>query len=174
MKKKTRKFIFQLSIIIILILCIYFFYDPYPSNRIVVENSSSQPEVYFCPTEDCMDVLINLTKKAEKIDCAFYDLDLEPLIGIFEEKKSGMRLVIDNRNYYENEDKLAEISNMIKISIPNHQMHNKFCIFDERIIATGSFNPTKRGNYKNNNNLVVIQSEYLVKNYEDEFIELWR
>lgn len=52
-------------------------------------------------------------------------------------------------------------------------MHNKFCIFDNKIISTGSFNPTYNDNYKNNNNLIIIESDYLAINYESEFEELW-
>ena len=48
-------------------------------------------------------------------------------------------------------------------------MHNKFCIFDDKIISTGSFNPTINGNTKNNNNLVIINSKILAENYEEEF-----
>ena len=48
-------------------------------------------------------------------------------------------------------------------------MNNKFCIFDDKIISTGSFNPTVNGNTKNNNNLVIINSKILAENYEEEF-----
>ena len=51
--------------------------------------------------------------------------------------------------------------------------HNKFCVIDDRIITTGSMNPTDNGADKNNNNLLVIYSKYLSLNYEDEFKELW-
>ena len=52
-------------------------------------------------------------------------------------------------------------------------MHNKFCIIDNEIVTTGSFNPTERDNFYNNNNLIIIHSKYLAKNYELEFKELW-
>jgi len=53
-------------------------------------------------------------------------------------------------------------------------MHNKFCIINESIVWTGSFNPTWNGNYKNNNNVIVIHSKYLAKNYLDEYEELMK
>ena len=52
-------------------------------------------------------------------------------------------------------------------------MHNKFCIFDHSKIFTGSFNPTKNDATRNNNNLVIIESMTLAKNYEEEFNEMW-
>jgi len=62
-----------------------------------------------------------------------------------------------------------------KVLEDNNQLtHNKFCIFDGQIITTGSFNPTERGAFNNNNNLVIVRSKYLAENYEDEFNELWQ
>ncbi|MFH1399472.1 MAG: phospholipase D-like domain-containing protein [Candidatus Woesearchaeota archaeon] len=52
-------------------------------------------------------------------------------------------------------------------------MHNKFCIIDNRVIFTGSFNPTNNCAYRNNNNMLIIHSRYLSENYEAEFQELW-
>jgi len=52
-------------------------------------------------------------------------------------------------------------------------MHNKFCVIDNNKVLTGSMNPTERGSKFNNNNLLIINSKYIAKNYEDEFQELW-
>ena len=53
-------------------------------------------------------------------------------------------------------------------------MHNKFCITDGQKISTGSMNPTFNDAHKNNNNLLIIKSNYLAGNYEAEFQELWQ
>lgn len=37
----------------------------------------------------------------------------------------------------------------------------------------GSMNPTVNCAYKNNNNMLVVESRYLAENYEAEFMELW-
>jgi phosphatidylserine/phosphatidylglycerophosphate/cardiolipin synthase-like enzyme len=55
---------------------------------------------------------------------------------------------------------------------PNY-MHNKFCIIDDNIVTTGSFNPTDNDAYKNNNNLVIVKSKNLASNYNEEFKEMW-
>ncbi|MCX6774711.1 MAG: phospholipase D-like domain-containing protein, partial [DPANN group archaeon] len=52
-------------------------------------------------------------------------------------------------------------------------MHNKFCIFDNQTVFTGSFNPTQKQNTVDNNNIIIINSKYLAENYEDEFNELY-
>ena len=53
-------------------------------------------------------------------------------------------------------------------------MHNKFVIIDEVILVTGSFNWTAQAVTSNQENLVVIENETLVKDYLKEFNKLWR
>ena len=52
-------------------------------------------------------------------------------------------------------------------------MHNKFWIFDGKILWTGSTNITKSGIFKQNNNTLVIHSPQLAAMYEREFQEMW-
>jgi phosphatidylserine/phosphatidylglycerophosphate/cardiolipin synthase-like enzyme len=52
-------------------------------------------------------------------------------------------------------------------------MHNKFWIFDGQIVWTGSTNITENGIFKQDNNVVVIQSPELAAMYEREFQEMW-
>lgn len=52
-------------------------------------------------------------------------------------------------------------------------MHNKFIIFDGQTVWTGSTNLTENGNFRNNNNVLVIESPEVAAVYEREFQELW-
>jgi phosphatidylserine/phosphatidylglycerophosphate/cardiolipin synthase-like enzyme len=52
-------------------------------------------------------------------------------------------------------------------------MHDKFWIFDGRTVWTGSTNITVNGNFRNNNNVIVIESAALGTIYEREFGEMW-
>jgi phosphatidylserine/phosphatidylglycerophosphate/cardiolipin synthase-like enzyme len=52
-------------------------------------------------------------------------------------------------------------------------MHNKFWIFDNRIVWTGSTNITVNGIFKQNNNTLVLESPELAAIYEREFQEMW-
>jgi phosphatidylserine/phosphatidylglycerophosphate/cardiolipin synthase-like enzyme len=53
-------------------------------------------------------------------------------------------------------------------------MHNKFWIFDGRIVWTGSTNITVNGFFRNSNNVLVIESPEVAEIYEREFAEMWR
>lgn len=52
-------------------------------------------------------------------------------------------------------------------------MHNKFWIFDQQIVWTGSTNATINDMMRNNNNVIVIDSAEVAAIYEREFAELW-
>jgi len=52
-------------------------------------------------------------------------------------------------------------------------MHHKFCIVDQYLLLTGSFNWTARAWQKNNENLIVLSGREVVKTYQDEFDNLW-
>ena len=53
-------------------------------------------------------------------------------------------------------------------------MHNKFWIFDEQKVWTGSTNITKNGIFANNNNVIVLESVAVAKMYKREFDEMWQ
>jgi phosphatidylserine/phosphatidylglycerophosphate/cardiolipin synthase-like enzyme len=52
-------------------------------------------------------------------------------------------------------------------------MHDKFWIFDGRTVWTGSMNATVNDGFRNNNNVLVIESQPLAALYEREFAEMW-
>jgi len=146
-------------------------------SNIVKEVSENKEEisyiqVYFCPRDRCKDQLITLIESAnESVHCGLFDLDLQDLKQTFDKMSYlvDVRLVIDDENF----DSYLDKKEYVRWDDTSQLTHNKFCIIDNKIISTGSFNPTHRGNFVNNNNLVIIDSELLAKNYEDEFRELW-
>ena len=137
--------------------------SPRESNKI--------PEVYFCPKDDCSKVYVNHINSANfSVHCAVYDIDLRSIISSLAQKSNtaDVRVVMDSSNYQEQIK-----GDGIKLDDDKQLMHNKFCVIDDGIVMTGSFNPTNNDNYENNNNIVVIYSKILAKNYEQEFNELW-
>lgn len=129
-------------------------------------------EVYFCQVEDCNSYLMELINNSNNsVHCALFDLDLNDTIKLFGSKSKSIdvKLVIDNEN-----DNNPIKGPGVRFDTSSQFSHNKFCIFDNEIVLTGSFNPTDRGNNKNDNNIVIIGgSNYIVENYNYEFNELW-
>ena len=137
----------------------------------IPKETAKEPEIYFCPREDCSKVFENNIKTANfSVYCAFYDIDLKNIITALAKKSKiiDVKLVMDSSNYKEQIK-----GDGIKLDNNGQLMHNKFCAIDDKIVITGSFNPTDNDNYNNNNNIAIIYSTALAKNYEDEFNELW-
>ncbi len=135
------------------------------------ENAGS-PEIYFCPREDCGKVYESKIILANStVHCALYDINLKNVISSLAQKSKiiDVMVVMDASN-----DKKQVKGEGVRFNGGQQQlMHNKFCVIDGYTVITGSFNPTENDNYRNNNNVEVIYSSILAKNYEDEFEELW-
>ncbi len=126
--------------------------------------------VYFCPRDDCEQVMIDIIQSSdEQVHCAFFDINLKGLINALGEKSKevDVKLVVDDENYGD------IIGPNVRKDTSSQFSHNKFCVVDDKLVVTGSMNPTENGANKNNNNVIVFYSNYLAKNYEDEFKELW-
>ena len=52
-------------------------------------------------------------------------------------------------------------------------MHNKFCIVDDQITLTGSYNWTARADLENDENLLVIESKEIARIYKEQFNKFW-
>jgi len=136
-----------------------------------VYESGPKTEIYFCPKDNCGNVLAkNILNAAGSVYCAFYDLDLRNVIAALANKSGeiDVKIVMDS----DNSDNLVRGGNA-RFDDNKQLMHNKFCVIDNRIVITGSFNPTNNDNYNNNNNMLVIYSNALSANYKLEFGELW-
>ena len=134
-----------------------------------IQETVPDPKVYFCKTDNCSERLAYLIMTAENsVHCAFFDLDLKNIMDTLADKSGyvDVKIVIDNDNY-------EGIKSNVVYDDSKQYMHNKFCIIDRKIVWTGSFNPTFRGNNMNDNNAVVVFSRGLAVNYESEFDELW-
>ena len=116
-------------------------------------------EAHFCPDEDCGQIMINFFNDSENISCAFYDIDLEDVINFLKEKNATV--IVYEKNPVEG---FASIKS-------RGLMHNKFCVSENKVI-TGSFNPTERGNFYNNNNILLISSKKIANEYRNYFFYL--
>ncbi len=170
MKRKTCTFLVFLLITILIL--VFFLHEQKKTAQIEIPQDQGTIAVYFCPEQACEEQLlqkINTTNAT--IHCAFYDLDLSKVIEVLEEKeKQGLdvKVVVDADNAEE-----TQHVSFVKQDTRTAYMHNKFCIFDNKEIMTGSMNPTYTDTTKNNNNILFITSKTLAENYEAEFTSLW-
>lgn len=113
-------------------------------------------EVLFCP-EECAAGLSELSSTKSELACAFYDYEAEALplperarLLVFEHNHAGVGEPVSSRAL----------------------MHNKFCLVGERAVWTGSMNPTRNGIMRNDNNLLIINSSCVARNFAAEWREL--
>ncbi len=136
-----------------------------------MEENTVPPEVYFCPQDDCMtELLLWMDAAEEYIHCAFFEVGLEEVREklVSRSQEIEVALIVDDRYY----DDVSDLD-FARHDNRSGLMHNKFCVLDGKAVWTGSFNPTQRGNFHNNNNVVFYQSSLLADNYETEFQEMW-
>lgn len=53
-------------------------------------------------------------------------------------------------------------------------MHNKFAIFDGRLLLTGSYNWTDSAEDYNWENVIILDDTAVVRAYKDEFEMMWK
>ena len=138
----------------------------------VHEANDKEIGLYFCPRDNCSFYLEQEIISAKNtVHCAFYDLRLQNIIDALAKRSKD----IDVKAAIDNDNNKGQLNfTFIRFDNSNQLSHNKFCIIDNEKVWTGSFNPTSRDNDKNNNNAMLIYSQYLSKNYEAEFQELWK
>ncbi len=113
----------------------------------------------------------------ESVDVAAFELDLprvtEALIRA-DERGVKVRLVTDS-DYAEDLGPVNLDEAGISIVYDEREpfMHDKFVVIDGAEVWTGSWNLTNNCTYRNNNNLLVIQSTKLATNYTTEFEEMF-
>ena len=139
-----------------------------------------------CGTEACKEILKNIEKSTKSIDIAIYGYSTVPEIekALINAKNRGVkiRLVYDSNSKGENiypntEDFLKIVPENIsdKYSVEaNRLMHNKFYIFDDEILITGSANlsNTDMSGY-NTNSIIVLNSSEIAKIYKNEFEQMY-
>lgn len=112
----------------------------------------------FCRSDSCLNELLNLINNSQEAECALYNAD-ESVLQLLQQK--NFAAIVDRNAKTYGTTAIKRNSTAL--------MHNKFCVFDKRIVWTGSFNPTKREAL---NDVMIINSTLLAKNYIEEFNEL--
>ncbi len=111
------------------------------------------------------------------VDMAAYDLNLwsirDALIHA-EQRGVVVRMVMESENMNE-----SEVQELIGAGIPivgdqlDGLMHDKFVVIDRAEVWTGSMNYTVGAAYRDNNNLIRIQSSQVAEDYLSEFEEMY-
>ncbi|CAI2378808.1 unnamed protein product [Moneuplotes crassus] len=143
--------------------------------------SSLVHETLFFPNTDNVKSLcrqIEAAKRNLKI-CVFTITDNKIRDAILNRYEEGIKVQIitdDECMKSEGSDIEYLASKGIEIrtddSKRNH-MHNKFCIIDNNILCTGSFNWTVQAGKRNQENILITDYPFFIHEYREEFKKLW-
>lgn len=113
----------------------------------------------------------------DTVDVAAFDFDLARVAeAMVRADERGVRVRMVTDADYEDElgpRRLRQASIPVVTDERGPFMHNKFVIIDGQEVWTGSWNLTDNGTYRNNNNVVIVQSSKLAENYTQEFEEMF-
>lgn len=140
-----------------------------------------EAEVYFSPGKACAERLIGLlTGLQEEADlCVFTITDNRISRAILGAHQRGVRIRIISDDWKAS-DLGSDINELEGAGIPvaldsgPAHMHNKFALFDNRLVATGSYNWTRSAAEQNQENLVVSDHPRLLRRFRQEFDRLWK
>ena len=152
-----------------------------PQGSALTQNSKTV-EVLFSPNGGIRDKLIskiNLSKKSVKI--AIYGFTSGELAWALERAKNrgvDVRIVADrSQSAGKNSEISFLVSKLFPVKIRTGKgrgiMHNKFAVFDEAEVVTGSYNWTRGAEDYNYENAVFIRDPEIVKRFLDEFDRLY-
>ena len=139
-----------------------------------------------CSALICKEILDNIKASKSTIDIAVYGYsrtpEIETALKAAISRGVKIRLVYDSNSKGENiypdtsilTALLTDNKSDIKSQMSNNIMHNKFYIFDNKTVITGSANlsHTDMSGY-NTNSIIVINSEDAAKIYTEEFEQMY-
>lgn len=113
----------------------------------------------------------------KRVDVAAYDLDLARVTdALVRAHQRGISVRVVTDSDYADElgpQRLRKAKVPLVMDDRDPYMHDKFVVIDGHQVWTGSWNLTDNGTYRNNNNVVVVDSKALAKNYTTEFEEMF-
>lgn len=132
-----------------------------------------------CSSLACKEILNQINNSKTSIDMALYGWDNIPEIynALKQAKSKGVkiRIAYDNstNNYYPETINLLKLANVSFGDTPKILMHNKFIIFDNKRVVTGSMNFSKTGfSGFNSNCIIFINSQEAAQIYKQEFEQM--
>ncbi len=141
--------------------------------------NSDMIENYFCPEDSCSEHLITVLKSAQsEIKFLTFSFTHDEIGNILLEKaRNGIAVsgVFDKAQAGSEFSEFHKLNGTADVRRDNLTglLHHKVFIIDRKIVATGSFNPSKNADTKNDENLLIIHSPAVAEKYLEEFGFIW-
>ena len=172
MIKTVKIFILNISILA-LTACVSVNSTSIPENKIL----DNDIKIFFTPGIECENNIIDRINKSNKIDIAVYSItnpDITHAIIVAYKRGADIRVITDRT---QSKGKNSLVDTIKKSGIPTltnkkHKIeHNKFAVFDDNYVVSGSYNWTTNASMYNSENCIFFKQPN--KEFSHRFEQLW-
>jgi len=137
--------------------------------------------ILFSPKDECGKAILDKINTAKKsVEVAIYSFTSRVLSrALITAVKRGVtvRVFLDREGTEEPYSKanfLMKNGVLVKLAKGEGLMHNKFCLIDDELVITGSYNWTTSADLINDENIIIINSKEVAKVYRMQFERYWQ
>ncbi len=141
----------------------------------------AKTEVFFSPSTDCENKISQSIQNAKtEIVAAVYSINNIKIVdALIDAKRRGvkLRVLTDYIQANQKSSKVLELLNSgvaIRVHSKYKIEHNKFAVYDGKLISTGSFNWTGPAARSNSENCLFNDEAEVAKTYQSRFEFLWQ
>ena len=140
-------------------------------------------ETYFSPNGGVGSHIVKAINDSKiSIDLAIFDLTSQDIQSALEKAKNRgvkIRIIADSRQAKGRNSLIPVLANdQLNLKITHGEgrgiMHNKFAIFDGKLMVTGSYNWTNNAERFNYENAIFITDPNVIRQYRRYFDNIWR
>jgi len=142
-------------------------------NKIIYLNENKYVNL-FCPEDSCKEVVYSELEKAQiSIHFMAYSFTYNDISKLLIKKSKSMEVkgIIEKQRINQKYNQFNILKDKIDIKADSNKylMHHKIFIIDSKTVITGSANPTNAGYFTNDENILIINSKKIAKEYLKEF-----
>ena len=163
--------------IVLIIVLVAFLAELFSFNSKKDSNIQSGIKVFFTPGTDCERNIVEAIGKANTIDIAVYSISNPNIVNsIISAKKNGAKIrVITDRTQAKVKGSLIDTIRSAGIPVLTNKKHkiehNKFAVFDDVHVVSGSYNWTTNASMYNSENCIFFNQPD--KEFTNRFEQLW-
>ncbi len=143
---------------------------------------NAKVEVYFSPSNKCEKGIVEAIDDADtEIEAAVYAINNDNIVEALKkahDRGVKIKILTDRLQAANKSSKVRELYDYginIRVHSKHKIEHNKFAVFDNESVVTGSYNWTNPATNKNSENCVFfIRDKDAVEEYDNRFKYLWQ
>lgn len=151
----------------------------FPATCLSADNDDIK--ILFSPGNECgREILDKIDSSKKSIELAIYIITSRALsraLVAAMERGVAVRVFLDGESAKEHYSKASFLKRngvLTKLERGEGIMHNKFCIIDDELVITGSYNWTTSADLKNDENVIFINSKKIARIYKMQFEKYWQ